>query len=142
MKGIKKVKTAVIGCGAISRIYFENMTNAFEILEVAGCCDLNQQLAEDTAAAYDIPVLTMEEILEDSGIEIVVNLTNPAAHYGVIRNLLEGSMCTRKRCWQQPSARPRNWLRWPMKREGCCAAPRIHSWEQPCRLPGIWWNRA
>ena len=89
MKGIKKVKTAVIGCGAISRIYFENMTNAFEILEVAGCCDLNQQLAEDTAAAYDIPVLTMEEILEDSGIEIVVNLTNPAAHYGVIRNLLE-----------------------------------------------------
>ena len=40
MKGIKKVKTAVIGCGAISRIYFENMTNGFEILEVAGCCDL------------------------------------------------------------------------------------------------------
>ena len=70
------------------------MTNAFEILEVAGCCDLNRQLAEDTAAAYDIPVLTMEEILEDPGIEIVVNLTNPAAHYGVIRNLLEhGEAC-------------------------------------------------
>ena len=65
MKGIKKVKTAVIGCGAISRIYFENMTNGFEILEVAGCCDLNRQLAGDTAAAYDIPVLTMEEILGD-----------------------------------------------------------------------------
>ena len=89
MKGIKKVKTAVIGCGAISRIYFENMTNGFEILEVAGCCDLNRQLAGDTAAAYDIPVLTMEEILGDPGIGIVVNLTNPAAHYDVIRNLLE-----------------------------------------------------
>ena len=89
MKGIKKVKTAVIGCGAISRIYFENMTNGFEILEVAGWCALNRLLAGDTAAAYDISVLTMEEILEDSGIEIVVNLTNPAAHYGVIRNLLE-----------------------------------------------------
>ena len=89
MKEIKKVKTAVIGCGAISRIYFENMTNGFEILEVAGCCDLNRQLAGDTAAAYDIPVLTMEEILGDPGIGIVVNLTNPAAHYDVIRNLLE-----------------------------------------------------
>ena len=37
------------------------MTNGFEILEVAGCCDLNRQLAGDTAAAYDIPVLTMRK---------------------------------------------------------------------------------
>ena len=89
MKGIKKVKTAVIGCGAISRIYIENMSKTFEILELAGCCDLNRQLAEETAAAYGIHAMTMEEILEDTEIEIVVNLTNPAAHYQVIKNLLE-----------------------------------------------------
>lgn len=89
MKGIKKVKTAVIGCGAISRIYIENMAKTFEILELAGCCDLNRQLAEETAAAYGIRAMAMEEILEDTEIEIVVNLTNPAAHYQVIKNLLE-----------------------------------------------------
>jgi len=89
MKGIKKVKTAVIGCGAISRIYIENMAKTFEILELTGCCDLNRRLAEETAAAYGISAMTMEEILEDAEIEIVVNLTNPAAHYQVIKNLLE-----------------------------------------------------
>lgn len=89
MEHIKKVKVAVIGCGAISGIYFENMINRFEILEVAGCCDLNEQSAAEAGEKYRIPVLTMEEILKNPEIEIVVNLTNPAAHYSVIRRLLE-----------------------------------------------------
>lgn len=89
MKGIKKVKTAVIGCGAISRIYIENMAKTFEILELTGVCDLNRRLAEETADAYGIRAMSMEEILEDGEIEIVVNLTNPAAHYEVIKNLLD-----------------------------------------------------
>ncbi|WP_024347151.1 Gfo/Idh/MocA family protein [Lacrimispora indolis] len=89
MKGIKKVKTAVIGCGAISRIYIENMAKTFEILELTGVCDLNRRLAEETADAYGIRAMSMEEILEDGEIEIVVNLTNPVAHYEVIKNLLD-----------------------------------------------------
>lgn len=89
MKQTKPVRVAVIGCGAISGIYFKNMTRRFSILEVAGCCDLDAALAARTAEAYGIPVLTMDEILADSSIELVVNLTTPAAHYSVIKNLLE-----------------------------------------------------
>ena len=142
MKGIKKVKTAVIGCGAISRIYFENMTNAFEILEVAGCCDLNRQLAGDTAAAYDIPVLTMEEILEDSGIEIVVNLTNPAAHYGVIRNLLEhGKHVYTEKVLAATFGQAQE-LAAPAHEKGrlLCSAP--DTFLGAAVQTGIWWNRA
>ena len=44
MEAIKPVRVAVIGCGAISGIYFENMTRRFSILEVAACCDLNEKM--------------------------------------------------------------------------------------------------
>lgn len=89
MKNIEKVKAAIIGCGAISQIYAKNLTSQFEILELVGCCDLNQQAAARMAEEYGIRAMTMEEILEEPEIEIVVNLTNPAAHYSVIKNLLE-----------------------------------------------------
>lgn len=89
MKNIKKVKTAVVGCGAISQIYLENMTKSFEILQVVGCCDLDETLARETAERYGIKSMSMEEILADPEIELAVNLTGPSAHYGVIKTLLE-----------------------------------------------------
>ena len=89
MKKIEKAKTAVIGCGAISDIYFHNMINNFEILEVSGCCDLREEAAKRAAETYGIPRLTMEEILENPEIEIVINLTNPGVHFPVIKKLLQ-----------------------------------------------------
>ena len=87
----EKVKVAVVGCGAISNIYLENMTKNFSILEVVGCCDLKQELADAAAAKYNIKVMTMEEIIADKSIEMVINLTPPLAHYSVIKQLLNGS---------------------------------------------------
>lgn len=88
MQKIKPVRVAVIGCGTISGIYFENMTRRFSILDVAGCCDLNNPLASAKAEKYGIQKLTMPDILADDSIEIVINLTTPAAHYSVIKDLL------------------------------------------------------
>ena len=87
---IKPVRVAVIGCGQISAIYFENIAKRFSILELAGCCDLNAALAERVSLTYHVPVMTIEEIIADKTIEIVINLTTPSAHYSVIRQLLEG----------------------------------------------------
>ena len=86
---IQPVKTAIVGCGAISDAYLNTMINKFKILEVVGCCDKNPEKAETTAQKYGIKVLTLDEILADSSIEIVVNLTTPTAHYPVIKQLLE-----------------------------------------------------
>jgi Predicted dehydrogenases and related proteins len=88
MKTWKKVKVAVVGCGVISEIYFENMTRNFEIIEVVGCCDLDTELCHKIAEMYKIKAMTIKDILNDSEIEIVVNLTNPVAHFEVIKNLL------------------------------------------------------
>lgn len=86
---IQPVKTAIVGCGAISDAYLSTMTKKFNILNVVGCCDRNAEKAQATAQKYGIKVLTMEEIVADTSIEIVVNLTTPTAHYPVIKQLLE-----------------------------------------------------
>ena len=85
---VSGVKTAVIGCGVISDTYIGNMIEKFSILDVVGCCDLDEELAKSTAETYHIKAMTMEEILADKEIEIVVNLTPPSAHYSIIKNLL------------------------------------------------------
>lgn len=87
---IKPVRTAVVGCGQISDAYLSTMMNRFKILEVVGCCDRNPEKAQAQAQKYSIKVLSIEEILADDSIELVVNLTTPVAHYAVIKQLLEG----------------------------------------------------
>lgn len=87
---IQPVKTAIVGCGVISDAYLNTMTHKFKILDVAGCCDLDSTKAQEKAHKYGIKALTMEEILANNSIELVVNLTPPTAHYSVIKQLLEG----------------------------------------------------
>lgn len=87
---MKTIRTAVVGCGAISDIYLKNLKSKFSIIDLVGCCDLDIARRDAAAAKYDIKPLTMEEILADESIELVVNLTNPKAHFAVIKQLLEG----------------------------------------------------
>jgi predicted dehydrogenase len=86
---IQPVKTAIVGCGAISESYLSTMLQKFKILDVTGCCDLDEAKAKAKAEKYSIQVMSMEEILADPSIELVVNLTTPNAHYSVIKQLLE-----------------------------------------------------
>ncbi len=77
----RKVKVGIIGCGTISAIYLKNMKRLFEILNVVACADLVMEKAEAAAAEYDgVRAVTVEGLLADDEIEIVVNLTIPAAH--------------------------------------------------------------
>lgn len=85
---LQPVKTAIVGCGMVSDIYLQNAISRFSILEVAGCCDVDLKLAELRAGQYGIKAMTMAEIQADLSIEMVINLTNPAAHYAVIKELL------------------------------------------------------
>jgi predicted dehydrogenase len=86
---IRPVKTAIVGSGSISDAYLDTMTNKFKILEVVGCCDRTPEKAQAKAEKYGIKALSMDEILADESIELVVNLTTPGAHYPVIKRLLE-----------------------------------------------------
>ncbi|WP_151733968.1 Gfo/Idh/MocA family protein ['Paenibacillus yunnanensis' Narsing Rao et al. 2020] len=86
---MEKVKVGIIGCGKISGIYMENCRK-FEILSLYACADIDPERARGQAEQYGIPhVYTVEELLSDPDIEIVINLTIPAAHADISRRALE-----------------------------------------------------
>lgn len=85
---MQKVRTAIVGCGAISDRYLTNLTTMFSIIDVVGCCNRTHAKAVRAAEKYGIRAMTLEEILADESIEMVVNLTNPPSHYDVSKRCL------------------------------------------------------
>lgn len=79
---MKKTKIGIIGCGMISDTYFK-AAQTFKILEVAACADSVAKLAEEKGKLYDVPSMTVQELLSKPEIEIVLNLTPPKAHLGI-----------------------------------------------------------
>ena len=73
------VKVGIVGCGDISGLYFRNLA-LFDVIEVAACADLLMDRARAKADEYGCRACTVEELLADPEIEIVVNLTVPQAH--------------------------------------------------------------
>lgn len=88
MASVKPIKVGLIGSGAISGIYLQNMTQTFSILDVVGCSDLIDERSRSRAEEFGIRQMTNEEILSDPEIEIVVNTTYPLSHYEVSKAAL------------------------------------------------------
>lgn len=87
---MNKTKIGIIGCGNISSIYLENLNQKFETVEIAAVADLVPERAQSQAAKFGVArVVSVEELLGDPAIEIVLNLTIPKAHYQVCRQALE-----------------------------------------------------
>jgi predicted dehydrogenase len=75
-----KVGTGIIGAGVISTQYLDNLTQ-FPDVDVLFVADLDSARAAVQAEKYGIPGSgTVEQLLAQDKIEIVVNLTIPAAH--------------------------------------------------------------
>lgn len=70
----------VIGCGNISNQYLRHLT-AFPDLAVVICADLEAARAKAQAAAYGVPAWgSPADALAHPGVQLIVNLTIPAAH--------------------------------------------------------------
>lgn len=90
----QKVRVGVIGTGAISGAYL-GMAKNFPIVEMAACADMNLEAARSKAAEFNIPrVCTVGELLADSSIELVLNLTVPKAHVPVAMQAIEAGKHT------------------------------------------------
>ncbi|WP_407272291.1 Gfo/Idh/MocA family protein [Radiobacillus sp. PE A8.2] len=86
---MSKINIGVIGCGNISSIYMENIPK-FDHLELVACSDLIMDRAHKQAETFGISkAYTIEEMLNDTNIEIIVNLTTPKAHADVSIQVLE-----------------------------------------------------
>lgn len=80
MSETKPVAVGVIGCGNISGAYMR-MLKTLPIVQIVACADLRMEAAQAMAEQYGVPrVLSVEALLADPSIEIVLNLTIPQAH--------------------------------------------------------------
>jgi predicted dehydrogenase len=83
-----RVGVGVIGAGVISSQYLDNLTT-FPDLEVRFIADIDLERAEAQAKKYGVAGHgSVEQLLQDDGIEIVVNLTIPKAHVEVALQVL------------------------------------------------------
>jgi predicted dehydrogenase len=82
MMGMRRIKVGIIGAGVISSVYLKNLTGMFDsIIEVKAIADLVPELARNRAEEFQIPnVYSVEQLLLDPEIEIILNLTAPIAH--------------------------------------------------------------
>jgi predicted dehydrogenase len=86
---MEPTKVGIVGCGNISGIYLKN-ARRLENMEIAACADLVIDRARAKAGEYGVPrAVSVDELLADPDIGIVVNLTIPAAHASVAMAAVE-----------------------------------------------------
>jgi predicted dehydrogenase len=96
-RGVGRVGIGVAGAGNISSEYLRNLT-AFPDLDVRFVADLDTERAAAQAAAFGVPGSgSLADLLADDGVELVVNLTHPAAHAEVSLAALDAG----KHAWSE-----------------------------------------
>jgi predicted dehydrogenase len=83
------LRVGVIGCGNISDTYFRNALLFSDDYRITACADLSAPLAEAKAAEWGLTALTPEALIASPDIDIVLNLTIPAAHAEVTLAAIE-----------------------------------------------------
>ena len=79
---MKPVGVGVIGCGNISAAYLK-AAKTFPILDIIALSDMNPAAAEARGAEFGVPARSVEDVLADPGVEVILNLTVPKAHVEV-----------------------------------------------------------
>jgi predicted dehydrogenase len=87
---MKPIEIGIIGCGNISHSYLKGAARS-ELVRVAAVADLSMEAAKAKAAEYGVQAVTVDQLLADPGIQIVINLTVPVAHAPVSLQIIEAS---------------------------------------------------
>ena len=78
----------LIGCGNIAETYFRSQ-DYFNNIKFIACADKFPEAAIKCAEQYKIKSLSVDEILKDKDIDIILNLTIPQAHFEVSKLALQ-----------------------------------------------------
>ena len=80
--------SGILGCGNISAAYMK-LAPLFAGIEIRACADLDPAAAKARADEFGLRAETVEGLLSSDDIDLVVNLTIPAAHFEVSKSVLE-----------------------------------------------------
>ena len=83
----KVFKIGLIGCGHIAETYFR-AEKYFNNIKIIKCADINEEASKRCALNFGIKSVTVNELLKDKEIEIILNLTIPKAHYQISKKAL------------------------------------------------------
>lgn len=81
-------KIGIIGCGNISGAYLKGAARS-ELIEVKAVADLMPEAAKAKADEFGVEAASMEGLLADPDISIVINITVPLAHAEVSQQILK-----------------------------------------------------
>ena len=82
-----RAKIGIIGGGNIAEIYLRH-GNLFSNLEIVAIADIVPAVAKARAEQFSIRAMTVDGLLKDDGIDAVINLTVPNAHFQVSHEIL------------------------------------------------------
>ena len=78
----------VIGCGNIAETYLRAQ-EYFNNINIIACADINSEASKKCADEYKIKDQSIDQILVNPQVDIILNITIPQAHYEVSKNILE-----------------------------------------------------
>jgi predicted dehydrogenase len=83
------MRIAIVGCGYVVEYYARTLPNYPE-LELVGVADRRQDRADKVSRALGVVAYdSLESLLADERVELVVNLTNPKSHFEVSKACLQ-----------------------------------------------------
>ncbi|MEM6390642.1 MAG: Gfo/Idh/MocA family oxidoreductase [Pseudomonadota bacterium] len=82
------LRVGIIGCGNISAAYLR-LAPEFAHFEITACADLNSEAARARAAEFGIAAMEVDALLASPEIDLILNLTVPAAHFAVAERVLK-----------------------------------------------------
>ncbi len=86
---MEPVRIGIVGCGNISGIYFHNL-GSYPSTKIVACADLDLDRAKSAAEKYGVALaLTPDELIAHPDVDLVLNLTIPAAHGPVAQQAVE-----------------------------------------------------
>ena len=84
-----KVNIAIVGCGFVFDIYMRTIS-AHPELKISGVYDRNPNRLRSVGSYYGFRMYSsLDDLLSDDSVEIVVNLTNISSHFEVTKSCLE-----------------------------------------------------
>jgi predicted dehydrogenase len=115
------INVGIIGCGNVSSQYL-NAAKFFQAFQIAALADLDLGRAAARAAEYGVgKALTVDDLLAEPEVELIINLTIPNVHAGVSRQILEAGKSVYS---EKPLGTVREDAKpiWTPPRPGACAS--------------------
>ena len=76
---MEPVGIGLIGCGTISGAYLRAAAT-FDVLKFVACADIDPAAAKRTEETFGVPAMPVDALLARDDVEVILNLTIPAAH--------------------------------------------------------------